>query len=101
MSNNAPRSLLEQIVRQFVQNHRRQPEAVIVTPEALAVLAIKKAAPKQVGSVQVLCRDIDPNEVTVGDDASMVGVIVTVSAKLDDASLRGCSLKSRLQPHAP
>lgn len=93
MKSRATGTLLAQIVNQFTQRHRRPPKAVVVTPDALAALAIKKSLPTVVEGVPVVCRDINPNEVTNGNDASSVGVTIVVSTGFGEASVRGCSLK--------
>ncbi len=92
VKNTPTETLLAQIVNQFAQRHRRLPKLVVVTPEALAALAVKNAVPTRVNGIPVVCRDIKRDEVTNGNDASMVCVTVVVSSDFSETSVRGCSL---------
>lgn len=89
----APQLLLK-LVHQFMERHRRQPQYVVVTPEALAALAIKATAFDQLSHLPVSCRPLRPEELTNGDDAIALGVTVVVSPDFKTATVQGCSLKA-------
>jgi len=56
--------LLNQMISQYRTRHGTLPQQVVVTPAALAALAVKRAVMVQCQGVKVLCREIEPHEPT-------------------------------------
>lgn len=66
--------LLVEMVAQFKTRHKTLPRQIILTPAALAALAVKRSVALRVGGVPVVCREIERAEVT--SSGPVLGVAV-------------------------
>lgn len=83
--------ILAQLLEQFKQNHGGSlPQEIVVTPAALATLAIKQSARVKIEGVQVVCRLFTPEEALKPGSGTRLGVFVKVSK--NSMSLRSCGL---------
>jgi len=56
------KKLLTELVDQFQQKHRVIPRRIVVTPVALAVLALRRSVAPSWAGIPVECREIDADE---------------------------------------
>lgn len=67
--------LLAQMVTQFRDKHQTLPKQVVVTPAALAALAVKRSVALRCMGVPVICREIEASETVKSGPALGVSIL--------------------------
>jgi len=67
--------LLAQMVTQFRDKHETLPRTVVVTPAALAALAVKRSVGVRCMGVPVVCREIEASEVVKSGPSLGVSIL--------------------------
>lgn len=82
--------ILPALVRQFQSQHSgKLPESIVLTPEALAALAVKKEVVTRSEGVPVVCEPFEVKDIAAPGTGTRLGVLIVAG---EDCALRGCEL---------